>query len=213
MHCALACDTRWFTQAKSIFRRFALAYFSSCKPHWMKLANDIQAENEAICFADLCEAASAHTGLAHFSMPHGARINRLLHDKTVPASEARIVARSLCGGQCFRAGDPRDMPAPTKLNCCIFCLSQGVRVAETLEHVVMSCGGYDEPRACLHLRLGRSLSMGELTAYSRDVWSFSELKSIRRFYVDVDHARSRHHRFLGGCSKKSLSALVQSEWA
>ena len=213
LHCASTCETRWILQAQNIFKRFALTFFPRCKPLWIKLASDIRAENAAICFEDLCESAKEHTRLAHFLVPARARINRLLHDKAVPAYEARIVARALCGGQGFRAGDPRDTPSPSELNCCIFCLSQGVRVAETLEHVVLSCGGYDELRSSLHLRLGRSPSLFELTAHSRDVWSFSELKSVRRFFVDIDHARSRHHRVLGGCSKKSICAYVQSEWA
>ena len=45
-------------------------------------------------------------------------------------------------------------------------------------------------------------SLFELTAHSRDVWSFSELKSVRRFFVDIDHARSRHHRVFGRLFQK-----------
>merc|ERR1712110_1033523 len=110
-------------------------------------------------------------------------VNNTLHDQAIDAEDARVISRLLAGGQGLRGGDCRGRVQAAPRNCCYPCLLRGERWPETLEHVCLRCSHYQEARAAPRVMeiLGRGLS--RLAALHRDIWSWSDLRTIRYFLL------------------------------
>ena len=106
-------------------------------------------------------------------------MNNFLYNKHVSRDESVVVSRYLVGGQGLRAGDCVDGVEVSVCNCCVFCLEEGSRCLENLNHVVFSCPAYDAPRARM-VELG-VLEKRTLTFHlHREIWRFVQLDAIRR---------------------------------
>ena len=81
-----------------------------------------------------------------------------------------------------------DVPTPSVSNCCIHCLQEGAKCAETLTHVVFVCPLYDQCRKPVIDMLQETHKVFALT---RDHWSWSQIKFLRRFFLDVMALRSK----------------------
>ena len=100
---------------------------------------------------ELWQLCEQHPRLAHYQPgPWCAEslfaINPAIHNPQINVLEARAAARLLAGGQGLLAGDPRAVIEATPSNACHFCLLRGIKVAETLEHVLARCPHYHEDR-------------------------------------------------------------------
>ena len=136
---------------------------------------------------DLLEHTAMHSRLANYVPTMWTAtgiwtINTTLHNKKVPEADARVVGRLLAGGQGLRAGDSAvDLPA-TKNNCCVHCLLSGLCVADSLEHMLFDCPLIGPARDA-------GFSCQELCTHHRNQWTFSQLRAIRKFFVDANALR------------------------
>ena len=72
---------------------------------------------------------------------------------------------------------------------CLFCLQRGMRRRETLEHVVQTCPAYngirDQPGVADICQTG----LAGLACMHRDVWSWHDMRVVRRMLVDMQTRR------------------------
>ena len=114
----------------------------------------------------------------------------------VPAADARVVARLLCGGQGLRGRDPRCRVRASPLNCCFLCLAQGRREAETLRHFVYACPAFAALRAAHELKPLLRAAPDRFLCFHRDGWTWRELRVIRNFLTAAWNERLRGIRQL-----------------
>ena len=135
-----------------------------------------------------------HQGLASYRC-RGDRetrpgVNSALHDKAVGAEQARAVARLLAGGQGLRGGDPVQEAAATVENCCLWCLSLGKRLRETLRHSIIECSAYDDVRREVLGREGHELRM-DVALMDKSRWGWAKMRQNREFLHGIILSRRR----------------------
>ncbi len=161
---------------------------------------------------DLLERCQSHPRLAHYfpvqlHLGNPSCVNEFLHNASVAVETAHCVGRLFSGGQGLRAADPRVTPIATVDNCCVFCLELGVRVAETLAHVMFNCPSYQ------HIRDGSELF---LLIRSRDPVLFQHHRAfvswncLRRVRELVLNTLTYRRSISGGVASKCKSYLHQA---
>ena len=151
------------------------------------------------------EIWQAHSGLRNYHPGCLASagcmgINKHLHHQSIPVEVAQLVSRMLVGAQDLRGGDPR-IPAPaTVKTACVACLARGQVCSETLLHVTFECPSYGTLREQADVQ--RLLQKGgEVFQHRREVWTWRQLATLRRFYADIMHTRACADRKHGRWSK------------
>jgi hypothetical protein len=112
-------------------------------------------------------------------------INKSLYNKNVPARMATQVSRWLVGGQGLRGGDCAPTTCATPSNCCLPCLCEGTRVAESLHHVLLICPLHQERRATASALGILDGGCRGLAYHHRDRWTWQQLRQIRELIVDM----------------------------
>jgi hypothetical protein len=138
--------------------------------------------------------------------------NHTIYDKAIRPEEARIVGRILCGGQGLRAGDAAARTTPTCHNCCIACLREGRIVADTLTHFVGDCRATAAGRDTASMRTVIGRTVRDLCCHSRSTWTWSELRTIRRYLSNGWNAKVVLSRPPRGF-KKRLMEWIDEVWS
>ena len=109
------------------------------------------------------------------------------------------------GGQDLRAGDPAFPVQVTRSNCCVFCLQAGKYHAETLHHVIFECPTFTSLRLASGLLEPLQDQNSHLFAHHRDLWSWKQMRSIRKLFCEIMEQRSS----LGGGHCKDVKKFLQ----
>jgi hypothetical protein len=165
---------------------------------WMNLRRRCLATKVQESIEDCLARCSVHPRLIHYvpvawSTAGIWGINATLYNKKVPAKEAREVGRLLAGGQGLRAGDSRADQEATRHNCCVHCLMNGVKVADTLEHMIFYCPLIEPARSALESAGVSGYTCTEFCTHHRNFWTWSKLRVIRNFFLEAA-ARRRQAR-------------------
>ena len=183
---------------------------------WGKVYTKWHKDASAMCSERRWVECLGHSSLCHYKpgmwVLEGVwRVNNFLHDRRVDASKAKAISRLLVGGQGLRGGDVcKDTPV-TVHNCCVWCLREGSKVVESLEHVVFECPAYiglrSSPRMQALLATGRE----EIFILHRGQWGWKQMRVLRTFYLDLLAAR---HLANGGCKSKPsiLQQMAEELW-
>jgi len=176
-------------------------------------ARDIDTEADATQLSAMCDV---HPQLASYrpavlTQERRLGLNRMLHDTAVSAEEANIISRLLCGGQGLRGQDPRrDSPA-TSRTACLACLIAGRRVKETLRHFLFECVATEHIR-CVPAVAACWQDSEAITLLHRDIWTFSQMRTIRRAVLDMWKARSRLILSRGLNKRTGLQDRIEDLW-
>ena len=168
-------------------------------------------------YGEECWAACvAHPRLTHYRPGHWVRegvwrVNRFLHDRRINASDARAISRLLVGGQPFRGGDVCSWEVVTQFNCCVWCLVQGVKAVESLEHAVYFCPEYQAARADPFVQRVLADGGGDIFEFHRNRWKWSEMRHLRSFFLDIVRLREEA---LGRkkCKAAELQQVAEAHW-
>jgi hypothetical protein len=161
---------------------------------WKKLVRASRREafkNEASILAQQC---LIHHALASHKTPVWSfegmwAANKFLYNKEMNPSESRSIARLIVGGQDLRGGDPRFLTPPSRLNCCVLCLQNGVCTAETVHHVCFECPAYDAIRGIRCISAHLVARNGDIFCLHRGAWSWRELKALKCFFLQITRKR------------------------
>ena len=170
-------------------------------------ARNIDMEADTTRLAAMCEL---HPQLASYR-PAGLGLNKMLHDTAIEADDARTISRLLCGGQGLRGNDPRiDTPA-TSRTACLACLVAGRKEKETLQHFLFECPATE------HIRSNAAVSAcwrdsEAIMLLHRDLWTFSQLRVIRRAMLDMWKARARLLLARGLHSRSGCEERIADLW-
>ena len=184
---------------------------------WISVLHKFTKQSSAQTASGLARRCQWHHMLASYSMTawhcEGRwGINHFLHNNDLSTSASRSLNRLLVGGQDFRAGDPRGGAQPTRLNCCIFCLENRNRFAETLHHVVFVCPTYLDVRGSVADQHVFASEDPRLFCLHRNVWSWKELKSLRKFFLTLVVKRSAVAGGVGKLGWKALQLRADHAW-
>ena len=180
------CDSPWL--ADVLVHKLRLQHSPTpCESvSWSKGIKQLLRSHANVAFHELRVSCKTHHNLAHYPMLPGMPcINRMLHDKKIPVDDAKFISRFICGGQGLRGGDPVQPPEVSAENCCVSCLRNGRLAVETLYHVLAECPAYTSARLALYRHVNTSTDVVSLCTFSRDRWSWQQLKIIRRFFLDI----------------------------
>jgi hypothetical protein len=104
-----------------------------------------------------------------------------------------------------------DVIDATSANCCVHCLRQGRTFVETLRHVALECGAYQECRQTISELLAKTPL--EIFTIRRDFWTLSEIRNLVRFFEDILLQRRNEWGYHGGKARKRMSAEAARLWA
>ena len=96
--------------------------------------------------------------------------------------------------------------------CCVFCLAHGIRVAETLEHVVFDCHSYAQLRSSSGVSAALALRDKRVSSLHREAWTWAQLRQLRKFFTDLTQHRTA---MAGGSPRRArthLSRRAQTLW-
>ena len=136
------------------------------------------------------------------------RVNCFLHCNDISPAQSRSIARLIVGGQMLRGGDCATFTHATVNNCCVWCLQQGVKVVESLTHVIWECDCYK------NLRVGGAIQQilqtpgAEVLLLHRSTWRFTDLEVIRRYLLKVVSTREA---FVGKSKKRAAQLQEQAD--
>ena len=79
----------------------------------------------------------------------------------------------------------KKLPDDLWVDAAVWCLMEGVRVAESLSHVIRHCPAYSEARS--KPLVIRALGPGgnEFFLLPRDRWKWPMLRALRNFFIEV----------------------------
>ena len=137
-------DSSWVHMVAAEVRPWCEDGLPQSASGWTKLRRGCIAEARRCDCEEIYVECLQHQRLRHYrpvcwEVDGSWRPNPSLHNKRVPAQEARVVGRWLAGGQESRAGDVDEGACATPRNCCIPCLTSGHKVVDTLHHALLAC--------------------------------------------------------------------------
>ena len=138
-------------------------------------------------------------------------MNPFVHGNRCDAGISRAVSRLLIGGQFLWGGDGSKAHAVTVFNCCVWCLQNGIKRIENVQHVVFDCPEYDGARASNMVRELLLRGGNDVFILHRNRWSWRELRALQGFFREVVAIRGR----LGGNSGKQrviVQDLAELAW-
>ena len=200
----------WLRSAVTMVMRLSPQDLTLSRAQWNSLTKKLSQELWSSEAAELANQCLTHSGLnsyklAKWSCDNKWHVNSFLHDTKVPAPQARAISRLIVGGQDLRGGDPYEEPTATPRNCCLFCLENGRKQAETLVHVVFDCEAYRaiRTRSLLHAYI---IERDEnLFVFHRDVWTWHQLTMLRQYFVDLIEMRTLR----AGGKPRSANRFIQ----
>ena len=166
--------------------------------------------------AQLAVQCAAHPQLASYqpavlTQEKRLGLNRMLHDSSIGADEARVISRLLSGGQGLRGRDPLAATPVSPRTACLACLLAGYRRKETLQHFLFECP-LTEPIRCDAAVAACWAERTAVTLLHRDVWSFTQLRTIRHALLAMWQARIRLLDGHGLQSKRRLNDRLGDMW-
>ena len=73
----------------------------------------------------------------------------------------------------------------TRPNGCVYCSINGVKVADTLEHMNLNCPLIEPTRGALTSAGVTDFSCNEICSHHRNFWTWSQLRAIRQFFLEA----------------------------
>ena len=106
------------------------------------------------------------------------------------------ISRLLCGGQGLRGGDPVVPPQASCRNACLYCLTRGNKVVESLRHFLIECPLYEFDRHGSGAR--KCWKHGILVAHLHlSIWDDEHQKIIRGALIRMLNRRLKFQRVMG----------------
>jgi hypothetical protein len=203
----------WVLVVAADVRPWVINGMPSVAAEWQRIRRSLKEDIRRQAVERILEECANHQRMIHYSqVMWRARavwaVNKTIY-ASIPRCEARVVTRWLCGGQGLRGGDADPSIAATCSNCCIPCLTRGIRVAETLVHILYHCPNTAPARLAVASEDVLEHSCGEICFHHRDRWTWRQLRVIRRWITAAAVARDDGQPDI---SWSYLAAFVDELW-
>lgn len=194
-------ENSWTHHVVGRFSAFTLAGLPPSHSSWFAYVRAWSSQSYEEDAVELWSQCRSHPALAHYGLPegyptNGLKMNAAIHHVQLPSHVSRAISRLLCGGQGLRGGDPVVPPQASCRNACLYCLTRGNKVVESLRHFLTECPLYEFDRYGSGAR--KCWKHGILVAHLHlSIWDDEHQKIIRGALIRMLNRRLKFQRAMG----------------